>query len=163
MSEDDYLLRASYLKEVPFPQLYESLLFSRKVSIRKIREYAIAFDRLTREMNRDGCLILDAMIEKKILGENWQRTMCSLMNKLAKKVLYDPKEIDLTVPEGDAQRKFEKLLSYPVKISLYNETENLEFLFSGKWLGQFIRGTNELLNQGSCFVGHRSFLSKMAI
>lgn len=50
------------------------------------------------------------------------------MNKLAKKVLYEPKEIDLTVPEGDAQRKFEKLLSYPVKISLYNETENLEFL-----------------------------------
>lgn len=128
LSEDDYLLRASYLKEVPFPQLYESLLLSTKVSIRKIREYAIAFDRLTREMNRDGCLILDALIEKKILGENWQRTMCSLMNKLGKKVLYDPKEIDLTVPEGDAQRKFEKLLSYPVKISLYNETENLEFL-----------------------------------
>lgn len=122
-AETAYLLRASYLKEIPFPAIYNALLFS-PVDANAVETYADIFTAFLRDANLISCLILDALIEENFFGNDWADTFRQKTNELAPIVLYDPAKLELNIPEGDAQEKFEKLLSFPVKLTVYNMTKN---------------------------------------
>ena len=117
------MLRASYLKEIPFPAIYNALLFS-PVDANFVEAYADIFNAFLRKVNLVSCLILDALIEENFFGNDWADTFIHITNKLAPSVLYDPDKLDLDTPEGEIQDKFEKLLSFPVKLLVYNETKS---------------------------------------
>lgn len=120
-AETAYLLRASYLKEIPFPAIYNALLIS-PLDANTVETYAGIFTAFLQDANFISCLILDALIEENFFGNDWADTFLQKANELAPSVLYDPDKLDLSIPEGEIQDKFEKLLSFPVRLMVYNET-----------------------------------------
>ena len=117
--ETAFLQKTAYLKEIPFPKIYCALC-SLPENAESISIYADLFDEFIHYLNIIGCLILDTLIEENFLGNNWADIMRCTMNALAVDVLYDPEKLKLDAPGGNAQEKFEALLSYPVKLCIRN-------------------------------------------
>jgi len=69
------------------------------------------------------CLIIDALVERGVLGDDWEELFRNMTNKMAEDVLYDPSKIDFTVKEK-SQEKFIRLLHAPV----YFNTQPIKLL-----------------------------------
>ena len=120
-AEADYLTRTAYLKDIPFPKIYHTLLFTR-TDTSTIADHADTFDALLHRINFIGCLILDALIEEHFFGEDWENLFRVLSNSLAQDVLYDPDKFASPKLNGKEQEKFEKLLAAPIKLLAFAET-----------------------------------------
>lgn len=122
--EEEFIIlsRALWLTDIEFPPVYD--LFA-TLPISAMESWSIEFERLRNFTETAGCLILDEMIEKGLLGENWEDRIRTTINEMAETVLYDPSKIDFTICEG-AQEKFEELYKWPVRIVIARALELYE-------------------------------------
>ena len=71
-----------------------------------------------------GCLVLDELVEKGCLRDDWEALFIQMTNEMAESVFYAPSEIDFTSAD-DSQEKFQELLDTPVRLQiLISESKN---------------------------------------
>ena len=118
--ESRFLLQSVILQDIEFPAVH-AFLSSLEPEIS--RACSQDFSVLRSNVELGGCLILDALVEAGVFGDDWETLFRDMTNRLAERVLYDPEKLDFTVTEH-SQQAFEKLLAAPVKQEFSKHTDN---------------------------------------
>lgn len=107
----DFCSRDFVIQDICFPKLYEDLFNMSDKS--RAKQIAHNFWQFCNETVCGSRLIYDLLIDKNILGENWETQLLDTINELALEVLYDTDK--LVCPWApDAQDKFMSVISNPV-------------------------------------------------
>lgn len=102
------LFKSVMLSDICFPKVYEDI--AALPDLRTIHEQPPLFHALCQWTIPANCLIIDELIEYNCLGDDWYDFLCQTINELAKKVFYNPEDIDFTV-SPKSQEYFVKIFS----------------------------------------------------
>lgn len=106
------LNKAVILNNIWFPRLRENF-----ASLRTCDEMAICVRTFSEFLNMvvgSACLVIDELVEKGCLGDDWESLFIQMTNEMAESIFYAPSEIDFTVSDG-SQEKFRELLDEPIR------------------------------------------------
>ena len=100
------------MDKIWFPRLYEhfALLFNYE----DMGLGAEVFLEFLNMVVGSACLVIDELVEKDCLGDDWEALFIQMTNEMAESVFYAPSEIDFTVSDG-SQEKFRELLDEPIR------------------------------------------------
>jgi len=127
--ERDFLEKTVILKDIMFPKLYTDFI---SLPFQHMEFYAMEFPGFLTDIVGESCLILDALVEKGIFGEEWEKVFLDVTNDMVESVFYKPSEIDFTISPG-SQEKFERLLLNPVLEVLCYEGNMSPSDFGEEW------------------------------
>ena len=99
-------------KDTWFPRLRENF-----ASLRTCDEMAICVRTFSEFLNMvvgSACLVIDEIVEKSCLRDDWETLFIQMTNEMAESIFYAPSEIDFTVSDG-SQEKFRELLDEPIR------------------------------------------------
>lgn len=116
--ESDILIKSIILKDICFPKVYESLA---ELPLHDLEICAKNFWGLLQATNVSSCLILDEVVEKGILGNDWEAFFRTTINKMAESIFYKPCELEFTITT-ESQENFMDFISAPVNFLVYRET-----------------------------------------
>lgn len=115
VEERDVLAKSIILKDIHFPKVYKDFASLSNISL--IQDYACIFFMIRNLVTDSFYLIMDELIEKGYLGDDWESIFLDIINEMTENVFYDPTEIDYSIlPKS--QEKFMKLLDAPVRALL---------------------------------------------
>lgn len=110
--ERNILLKDIYLNNIDFPRLHKK--FSTFEDFPLANHFANIFLIFKETIAISCCLILDALIEKKCFGDDWENLFYGVINKMSEKIYYDPEKINYTI-EPKSQEYFEEIRSIFVR------------------------------------------------
>ena len=110
--EKDILVKSIILKDIHYPKVYKD--FASFSDLPLIQNYTQVFNKFRYMIIISFYLVMDEVIEKGYLGENWEKLFLDMINGMTENVFYDPKKIDYTVAPG-SQERFMEILDAPVR------------------------------------------------
>ena len=117
--EENCILRKSIiLNDIWFPSLYRD--FGLLCFYEEMERCARVFPDFLNTVLYSACLIIDELVEKGHLGEQWEALFIKMTNEMAERVFYNPSDIDFNNYPG-AQEKFMKILDAPVRNLVFQE------------------------------------------
>ena len=109
--EEKILTEFISLNTLWFPELYNQ--FSIFSDSENMKFLADEFSNFLTGIVVAACLVIDELVEKGHLGDDWEALIISITNDMAERVFFSPSRINTTAPEG-TEEKFIKLLNEPV-------------------------------------------------
>lgn len=112
--KNDFLYKSVIMSDICFPKLYQELS---NFPVSDVSFYTRCFLSLQNYVVHSIILVIDELVEKGGLKEDWELFLINTINEMTEKVFYNPNQIDYTVIPG-SQEAFMKILSAPV-VHLY--------------------------------------------
>ncbi len=114
------LNRSAILNKIWFPNVYND--FASLDFVSDIEKTSLLFLLLLDIITPINCLLIDELVENNYLGEDWYDFLCELINKLAREIFYNPKDINYTITP-ESQENFMEIYSAAVQRVIYENTE----------------------------------------
>lgn len=114
--ESNIIKKAVILNNLHFPKLYQD--FSDFPDLRDTAFCSNIFSLLMDFVVGSSRLIIDELVEKGFLGEDWEKFFLDTINEMTERVFYNPMQIDYTIAPG-SQEQFNEFISAPVRDLLF--------------------------------------------
>lgn len=95
--KNDFLYKSVIMSDICFPKLYQELS---NFPVSDVSFYTRCFLSLQNYVVHSIILVIDELVEKGGLKEDWELFLINTINEMTEKVFYNPNQIDYTVIPG---------------------------------------------------------------